>query len=40
MTNVQNPIVIDQNYCPDNINCPGQAGWPYVFILVIELIWV
>ncbi|XP_061973857.1 polygalacturonase-like [Populus nigra] len=26
MTNVQNPIVIDQNYCPDNINCPGQAS--------------
>ncbi|KAG5242226.1 polygalacturonase [Salix suchowensis] len=26
MTNVQNPIVIDQNYCPDNKNCPGQAS--------------
>ncbi|KAL5055277.1 hypothetical protein RYX36_035959 [Vicia faba] len=26
MVNVQNPIVIDQNYCPDNKNCPGQAS--------------
>ena len=25
MQNVQNPIVIDQNYCPHNINCPGQV---------------
>ncbi|XP_039167215.1 polygalacturonase-like [Eucalyptus grandis] len=24
MSNVKNPIVIDQNYCPNNINCPGQ----------------
>ncbi|KAF8042642.1 hypothetical protein BT93_A1087 [Corymbia citriodora subsp. variegata] len=24
MYNVNNPIVIDQNYCPSNINCPGQ----------------
>ncbi|KAJ4723877.1 Polygalacturonase [Melia azedarach] len=26
MINVQNPIVIDQNYCPDNNSCPGQAS--------------
>ncbi|XP_021806201.1 polygalacturonase-like [Prunus avium] len=26
MFNVQNPIVIDQNYCPHNINCPDQVS--------------
>ncbi|KAJ0093375.1 hypothetical protein Patl1_26974 [Pistacia atlantica] len=26
MTNVQNPIIVDQNYCPDNINCPGKVS--------------
>ncbi|PRQ48986.1 putative polygalacturonase [Rosa chinensis] len=26
MIKVQNPIVIDQNYCPHNLNCPGQVS--------------
>ncbi|XP_072959583.1 polygalacturonase-like [Typha angustifolia] len=26
MNDVQNPIVVDQNYCPGNINCPGQSS--------------
>ncbi|KAL6343265.1 hypothetical protein AAG906_022181 [Vitis piasezkii] len=26
MVDVQNPILIDQNYCPNNKNCPGQVS--------------
>ncbi|XP_051118255.1 polygalacturonase-like [Andrographis paniculata] len=26
MSDVRYPIVIDQNYCPDNRNCPGQVS--------------
>ncbi|KAF7846724.1 hypothetical protein BT93_L3856 [Corymbia citriodora subsp. variegata] len=25
MSNVNNPVVIDQNYCPNNVNCPDQV---------------
>ena len=36
---VQNPIIIDQNYCPNNIGCPGQVFYfPLAyFILFIFL---
>lgn len=27
MKNVQNPIFIDQNYCPNNEGCPGKVRY-------------
>lgn len=45
MLNVHNPIIIDQNYCPNNKNCPGQVsfskailGIPMLFLLTTALI--
>ncbi|KAK7395623.1 hypothetical protein VNO78_16187 [Psophocarpus tetragonolobus] len=26
MNKVENPIIIDQNYCPNNLGCPGQTS--------------
>ena len=31
MTDVENPIVIDQHYCPDEKNCPGQVR-KYIYL--------
>lgn len=28
MNNVENPVIIDQNYCPDHENCPHQVPFP------------
>ncbi|KAG8480680.1 hypothetical protein CXB51_025222 [Gossypium anomalum] len=36
MTNVQNPIVIDQNYCPRNENCSGQISGIKIKDIVYE----
>lgn len=36
MINVQNPLIIDQNYCPYNKDCPGQV--PEMFIISKSLI--
>ena len=30
MSNVKNPILIDQEYCPNNQDCPGKV---YIFVV-------
>ena len=35
MIDVQNPIIIDQNYCPNNKDCPGQVRFKkYIYIYI------
>ncbi|OWM84781.1 hypothetical protein CDL15_Pgr027568 [Punica granatum] len=36
MSDVQNPIIIDQNYCPHNENCPGQDSGVQVSNITYE----
>uniref|UniRef100_A0A0D9XQW0 Exopolygalacturonase n=1 Tax=Leersia perrieri TaxID=77586 RepID=A0A0D9XQW0_9ORYZ len=36
MHGVENPIVIDQNYCPGNINCPNQMSGVKISDVVYE----
>ena len=36
MINVQNPILIDANYCPDNNNCPNQVSGIKISNVVYE----
>ncbi|OMP08874.1 Glycoside hydrolase, family 28 [Corchorus olitorius] len=36
MKNVQYPIVIDQNYCPHNLNCPDQVSGIKITDIVYE----
>lgn len=35
VTNVHNPIIIDQNYCPHNQGCPGQVRIVWLLIIII-----
>ncbi|XP_028784466.1 polygalacturonase-like [Neltuma alba] len=39
MQDVQNPIIIDQHYCPDNFNCPRQASGIEIRDVKYKMIW-
>lgn len=34
MVDVQNPIIIDQNYCPGNVDCPHQV---YIYLYSVDM---
>ncbi|KMT15557.1 hypothetical protein BVRB_3g059090 isoform A [Beta vulgaris subsp. vulgaris] len=36
MNHVQNPIIIDQNYCPNNRDCPGQVSGIKISDIIYE----
>ena len=38
MVNVQNPVIIDQNYCPNGGNCPNQVKVLNLGIDVVKMI--
>ena len=40
MNNVQNPILIDQNYCPGDKNCPGQVRQIYTLPIPFFSFWM
>lgn len=38
MNNAQNPIVIDQNYCPGDDDCPGQVRYYKLCVYILFVV--